>query len=172
MEALDYFTCIAYDTVDFLIQSKYVVFGLYLAVEKGERSIIFNREQLPHVNIGFFLEKAFVCKSSEDCNTVLIMRRSDFPESVQEQIQKYTGTDFPASGNFAISVNSLISSKALDISSLHLIPKGIRKVQEKSGVVAIAFASGEKKNEFRRQILLSPDNLLQRLFAGQKEGEK
>jgi len=156
LEALDYFTCIAYDTVDFLIQSKYVVFGLYLAVEKGERSIIFNREQLPHVNIGFFLEKAFVCKSSEDCNTVLIMRRSDFP----------------ASGNFAISVNSLISSKALDISSLHLIPKGIRKVQEKCGVVAIAFASGEKKNEFRRQILLSPDNLLQRLFAGQKEGEK
>ena len=46
METRNHFTCIAYDTVDFLIQSKYVFFGIYLEVGKNVQNIVFNRETL------------------------------------------------------------------------------------------------------------------------------
>lgn len=174
MEAHNYFTCIAYDSVDFLIQSKYVVFGLYLAVESNAKNIIFNSEKLPHISLGSFLENTFSCKSLEDCTTVLIMRRSDFPADVQNEIQKYTGTAFPLSGNFALSVNSLISSKDIEISTLHLIPEGIRKMQNDCGICAIGFVLEENSNEITKRILLTPDNLLRKLLScitmGEREG--
>ena len=167
MEVPNYFTCIAYDSVDFLIQSKYVVFGLYLAVEKEAKSIVFNGENLPHVHIGAFLEKAFSCTAEEECNVVLVMKMQTFPLDVQQQILTHTGTAFPLSGNFALSVNSLISSKDIAVSSLRLIPESIRRVQNKCGVSAIGFAPDEKNgNLLRKRILLSPDNLLRAYFSG------
>lgn len=166
MEALNYFTSIEYDTVDFLIQSKYVVFGLYLSVAGESKNIIFNREKLPHIAIGSYLENTFFCKSMESCNTVLIMRKNDFPVDVQNLIQRFTGTAFPLSGNFALSVNSLISSKNIDISMLRLLPESIRNVQKQCGVCAIGFTAAEKNKKSRKQILLSPDNLLKKILAG------
>ncbi|MBO4439420.1 MAG: hypothetical protein J5798_08725, partial [Spirochaetaceae bacterium] len=70
MEARNHFTCIAYDTVDFLIQSKYVLFGIYLDIGKEGNNIVFNRETLPHIRIGHLLEQEFSCKSIEECNVV------------------------------------------------------------------------------------------------------
>lgn len=166
MEAPNYFTCISYDTVDFLIQSKYVIFGIYLAVEKDIRHIDFNNEILPHVHIGSFLEKEFSCNSLETCNVVLVMKMQDFPEDIRYKIEKYTETPFPLSGNFALSVNSLITSSEIDISALRLMPKGIRERQKECGVCAIGFTSDKKqKNITRKQILLSLDNLLWKFFS-------
>ncbi len=166
MEAPDYFTCISYDTVDFLIQSKYVIFGIYLAVEKNVRHIDFNDEVLPHVHIGEFLESAFSCNSLEKCNVVLVMRMQDFPEDIRYKIQKYTSTSFPVSGNFAVSVNSLITSTEIELSALHLMPKGIRERLKECGVCAIGFTADKKqKNMTRKQILLSLDNLLWKFFS-------
>ena len=175
MEASDYFTCIAYDTVDFLVQSKYVVFGLYLAVEKDVKSIDFNSELLPHIHLGSFLEESFSCSAKEGCNVVLVMRKNDFPADVQKKIQTYTETAFPLSGNFALSVNSLISSKNIALSSLRLIPESIRRVQNACGVCAIGFAQDKKDPDIlRKRMLLAPDDLLRmyfsRVFKAQTEG--
>ena len=122
MEAHNHFTCIAYDTIDFLIQSKYVIFGIYLDVEKDVKNIVFNRETLPHIHIGHLLEKEFGCKSLEDCNVVLVMKKQNFATDVQKMIEDFTETAFPASGNLAVSVNSSVASKIMDIKNLHLIP--------------------------------------------------
>ena len=166
MEAHNHFTCIAYDTVDFLIQSKYVGFGIYLAVDKDVKSIPFNRETLPHIHIGALLEQTFACKSVEDCNVVLVIRMEDFAADVRESIVSYTQTAFPASGNLALSVNTSISSKIMDISSIHLIPHGIRKMQSECGISAIGFLKDPKNPEIlRKQILISPDLLLRKFFA-------
>ncbi|MBQ7159256.1 MAG: hypothetical protein IJS09_07545 [Treponema sp.] len=166
MEVPNYFTCIAYDTVDFLIQSKYIVFGLYLAVEKEMKCIEFNEENLPHVHIGSFLETAFSCNAKEGCNVVLVLKMQNFPDDVKKQIQTFTGTAFPLSGNFALSVNSLISSKNIDVSSLRLLPKSIRQIQNECGVSAIGFVPDKNnKSLFRRRILLSPDCLLRTYFS-------
>ncbi|MBQ4378612.1 MAG: hypothetical protein II821_05380 [Treponema sp.] len=175
MEAPNYFTSIEYDTVDFLIQSKYVVFGLYLAVGNDEKNIVFNSEKLPHVYIGSYLENIFSCKSPETCNTVLIMRKNDFPHDVQNLIQSFTGTVFPLSGNFALSVNSLISSKDIDIKNLKMIPKSVRHVLNSGGICAIGFEGGTKDKPARKQILLSADSLLRKMLSGNSgnnEGEK
>ena len=166
MEAHNHFTCIAYDTVDFLIQSKYVVFGIYLEVENGMRHILFNRETLPHIHIGNLLEKEFLCKPVEESNVVLVMKMRDFEYDVQKAVVNYTETAFPASGNFALSVNSAISSRIIDISNLRLLPQGIRSRQTECGVCAIGFQSDTKnKNLVRKQILISPDNLLRKFFS-------
>ena len=177
MEATEYFTCIAYDSVDFLIQSKYMVFGMYLDVAKNVRNIAFNEEILPHIHIGALLEKEFSCKSKENCGVILVMRMRDFAKDVRTLIATYTQTPFPASGNFAISVNSAISSRQVDISSLRLIPKSIRTAQTKCGVAAIGFLADEKDNRLmRKQILLSLDNLLRTFFSAglinKNRGEK
>ena len=98
MEAHNHFTCIAYDTVDFLIQSKHVLFGVFLDVEKDVKNIVFNRETLPHIHIGHLLEKEFGCSRIEDCNVVLVMRSQDFMSDVKQDIIDFTNTAFPASG--------------------------------------------------------------------------
>lgn len=166
MEAHNHFTCIAYDTVDFLIQSKYVGFGVYLAVDKDVKSIPFNRETLPHIHIGSLLEQTFGCKSIENCNVVLVLHMEDFARDVQEAIVSYTQTAFPASGNLALSVNTAISSKIIDISSLHLIPHGIRRMQSDCGINGIGFHKDPKNPDIlRKQILLSPDLLLRKFFS-------
>lgn len=158
MEAHNHFTCIAYDTIDFLIQSKYVIFGIYLDVEKDVKNIVFNRETLPHIHIGHLLEKEFMCSSLEDCNVVLVMKKNDFEKDVQKLIEDFTETAFPASGNLAISVNSSVSSKIIDMKSLRLIPSSIRERQNECGVCAIGFS-------MKKQILISPDNLLKKFFS-------
>lgn len=166
MEASNYFTCIAYDTVDFLIQSKYVVFGIYLDVKNDVKSIVFNNETLPHIHIGALLEKEFLCSSRENCNVVLVMRIQDFSAGMRKLIESYTKTSVPLSGNIALSVNSAISSKNIDISSLRLIPKSIRAAQDECGVCAIGFAADKKdKNIVRKRILISPDKLLKKFFS-------
>ena len=166
MEAHNHFTCIAYDTVDFLIQSKYVIFGIYLDVGYNEKNILFNRETLPHIQIGSLLEKTFSCKTIEECNVVLVMKKNDFDADVQSLIVDYTDTAFPASGNLAISVNTSISSKIVDISSMRAIPQSIRVRQNESGICAIGFHEDEKnKLNLRKQILISPDNLLRKFFS-------
>jgi len=158
LEAHNHFTCIAYDTVDFLIQSKYVLFGIYLDVKKDVRNIIFNRETLPHIHIGNLLEGEFGCKSLEECNVVLVMKKKDFEKDVQKLIEEFTDTAFPASGNLAISVNSSVSSKIIDTKTLRLIPSSIRERQHECGVCAIGFSA-------KKQILISPDNLLKKFFS-------
>ena len=166
MEAHNHFTCIAYDTVDFLIQSKYIIFGIYQDVGKSDKNILFNRETLPHIHIGKLLEKEFLCKSIEECNVVLVMKKQDFDSDVQHLIVNYTDTAFPASGNLALSVNSAISSKIIDVSTLHLLPKSIRLKQNECGISAIGFETDEKNRNFqKKQILISPDNLLRKFFA-------
>ncbi|WP_407429475.1 hypothetical protein [Treponema sp.] len=166
MEAHNHFTCIAYDTIDFLIQSKYVIFGIYLSVEKDVKSIIFNRETLPHIHIGSLLEKEFECRPLENCTVVLVMKKHNFESDVQRLIVDYTQTAFPASGNLAISVNCSVASKIIDIKNLHLIPPGIRARQTECGVCAIGFLDDEKdKKLLRKQILISPDNLLRKFFS-------
>ncbi|MCR4823675.1 MAG: hypothetical protein K5873_12480 [Treponema sp.] len=166
MEASNYFTCIAYDSVDFLIPSKYVTFGIYLEVKNSDRKIIFNRETLPHIHIGSLLEKEFLCNSLEDCKVVLVMNMKDFAKDVCKEIVDYTNTAFPASGNLALSVNTSISSKIVDISSFHLIPQSIRARQSECGVCAIAFPKSKKnQNLHKKQILISPDNLIRKFFS-------
>ncbi|MBP3773410.1 MAG: hypothetical protein J6I53_12125 [Treponema sp.] len=166
MDSFNYFTCIAYDTVDFLIQSKDVLFGVFLDVEKDVKNIVFNRETLPHIHIGELLERQFNCSHTGDCNVVLVMRIQDFIKEVRNDIVDYTNTAFPASGNFAISVNTSISSKIIDTSNLRLLPLGIRDQQAKCGVSAIGFSTGGKNgNILRKQILISPDYLLKKFFS-------
>ncbi|MBQ9207091.1 MAG: hypothetical protein IJ158_10310 [Treponema sp.] len=166
MDSLNHFTCIAYDTVDFLIQSKSVLFGVFLDVEKNEKNIVFNRETLPHIHIGELLEKQFNCARTGDCNVVLVMRIQDFIKEVRKDIINYTNTAFPASGNFALSVNTSISSKIIDTSNLRLLPLGIRDQQAKCGVSAIGFSLGGKNGTIlRKQILISPDYLLKKFFS-------
>ena len=158
MEAHNHFTCIAYNNVDFLIQSKYVLFGIYLGEGEDDGNIVFNRETLPHIRIGHLLEKEFLCESMEGYNAVLVMNKRDFANDICKQIEDFTETAFPMSGNLAISVNSSVSSKIVDIETLRLIPQSIRERQLECGVCAIGFAN-------KKQILISPDNLLRKFFS-------
>ncbi|GEM_PF-819949 len=160
MEAHNHFTCIAYDSVDFLIQSSYIVSGVYLQMDKEERSLTFNRETLPHIYIGDLLGRSFGCSSSESYNVVLIMKMQDFAQDVCKKIVSFTETAFPATGNLALSVDGSISSKVLEIHNLHLMPGSIRTRLWECGVCAIGFSGSNRK-----QILLAPDMLLKRFFA-------
>ncbi|MCR5288557.1 MAG: hypothetical protein K6E51_01040 [Treponema sp.] len=158
MVAINHFTCLSYNTIDFLIHSKYVLFGIHLPDKVNDAHITFENEVLPHINLGPFLEEHFVCKSIHDCNIMLVMKKNDFDTSLQKKIVHYTGTDFPASGTFALSVNSDIATKEIDLSILKLIPKGIREKQKKCGVHAIGFAK-------QRMILITPDNLIRTVIG-------
>ena len=159
METSNHFTCLTYDTIDFLILSKYVLFGIYIGTNDEGNRINFENEVLPRLSIGAFLEKEFNCCHTEDCNVMLVMNKIDFDEDLQKKIVDFTGTAFPATGNFAISVNSSVTSRIIDISFLRLIPEGIRKRTNECGISAIGFTE-------RRQILLSPDNLLRSFLRG------
>ena len=159
METSNHFTCLTYDTIDFLILSKYVLFGIYIGTNSEGNRIDFENEVLPRLSIGAFLEKEFNCHHTEDCNVMLVMNKADFDEDLQKKIVDFTGTAFPATGNFAISVNSSVTSRIIDISFLRLIPEGIRKRTNECGISAIGFTE-------RRQILISPDNLLRSFLWG------
>ena len=167
METSNHFTCISYDSVDFLIPSKYVLFGIYLAKDNDEKHIFFENETLPHIRIGSFLESQFNCKSIQDCSVMLVMNKADFALNVQKLIVSYTETKFPASGNLAISVNSAVTSKIFDIEKLKPLPEGIRPRQKKNGICAIGFQNDSKNSRLeRKQILISCDNLLLKLIGG------
>lgn len=159
METSNHFTCLTYDTIDFLILSKYVLFGIYIGTNSEGNRIDFENEVLPRLSIGAFLENEFNCHHTEDCNVMLVMNKADFDEDLQKKIVDFTGTAFPATGNFAISVNSSVTSRIIDISFLRLIPEGIRKRTNECGISAIGFTE-------RRQILISPDNLLRSFLWG------
>ena len=159
METSSHFTCLSYDTIDFLILSKYVLFGIYIGTNDDGKRIDFENEVLPKLSIGSFLEKEFHCQHTEECNVMLVMNKSLLDEDVQKKIVNYTGTAFPATGNFAVSVNSSVSSRIMDISYLRLIPDGIRKRMNYCGINAIGFTE-------KRQILLSPDNILRSFLRG------
>ena len=153
MEASNHFTCLSYDTIEFLILSKYVLFGIYIGTNDQGKRIDFENEVLPRLSIGTFLEKEFHCLHTEECNVMLVMNKKELDEDLQKKIVDFTGTAFPASGNFAVSINSSVTSRIMDISFLRLIPEGIRKRMKDCGINAIGFTD-------RRQILLSPDNIL------------
>lgn len=161
MESSKQFTCLAYDTIDFLIQSKYIVFGIYLNEPNKKRSAVFENEVLPHINIEKFLENQFNCKPTGESNTMLVMKRDDFDSDFQKLIVEYTGIDFSSAGNFAISVGTSVSSTMMNLKTLRLFPQGIRKALNDCGVNAINFSE-------RRQLLISPDNLLKQLMRSEK----
>ena len=162
MEVHDHFTCIAYDSVDFLIQSRYVISGMYLEVDKEANSLVFNRETLPHIHIGGLLESTFSCAPAESYNVVIVMRNSDFDKEVRGKIIDYTDTAFPASGSLALSVNAAISSNIIALDSLRLPPLGIREKLFECGICAVSFNGG---GIGRTQLLVSPDMLLRKFFS-------
>lgn len=155
------FTCIAYDKIDFLIPSQYVVSGIYLSIPKEDKNISFNRETLPHIYIGNMLEKEFLCKSKADASVVLVMNMNDFTKDVCKSIIDYTDTAFPATGNLALSVNGNISSREFKLEEFRLMPQGIRERLNSYGINAIIFPDNNRK-----QILISPDLLLKKFFMG------
>lgn len=161
MESSNQFTCLSYDTIDFLIQSRYIIFGLYLNAANTKKKAVFENEVLPHINISRFLETNFECKPTGESNTMLVLRKDDFDEDFQKQIIEYTGTEFPSSGHFAVSVNTSVSSVIMNIKELRLLPRGIRKKMNDYGVNALGFDN-------HRQFLISPDNLLKQLMRGAK----
>lgn len=162
METTNHFTCLSYDTVDFLIQSKYILFGIYLQIDSKEKNILFEKELLPHLHIGSFLEKYFSCRTVEKCNVMLVLNKQYLDNEIINLIVDFTGTQFPVSGNFALSVNTSVTSKIMEIDSLRLIPKGIRARQNECGISAIGFVDDINTNILRKQILLSPDSLLRK----------
>ena len=166
MEAANHFTCLAYDTIDFLIQSKFIIYGIYLPEACKDKNIIFESELLPHISLGEFLEKEFSCGNSEESNVMLVMKKDDFDADLQKKIAKVCQTEFPVSGNFALSVNSQVSSQIIDFSTLRLLPAGIRERMEECGISALGFL-GDSHNKNRRQILLSMDKVLKIVTGGQ-----
>ncbi|MCR5762871.1 MAG: hypothetical protein K6G00_05750 [Treponema sp.] len=147
--------------IDFLIPSKYIVSGIFLNIPTDTKTIIFNRETLPHIYIGTLLEKEFQCKSKSDASVVLVMNKNDFSKEICKTIVNYTDTAFPATGNLALSVNGNISSKEFSLETFHLMPEGIRERLSSYGIDAIIFP-----DRIRKQILISPDLLLKKFFTG------
>ena len=161
MEALEYFTCISYDNVDFLIQNKYIRSGIYLQTQKDSKTIIFNKETLPHIYIGDIVEKEFDCKADGEYGVVLVLNVADFATDVSARISDYTDTAFPASGNLALSLNGSINSKLVDITTLRILPQSINHRMTECGISAIGFPADSNK-----QILISPENLMRKFFTG------
>jgi len=156
-----HFTCISYDNIDFLIPSQYVVSGIYLYVQKDAKNLMFNRETLPHVFIGDYLEEVFECKPIGEANAVLVLNIKDFAKDVSSTIVSVTDTAFPYTGNLAVSLTGNINSHEIEISELHLMPKGIKSRLLACGICAIHFTE-----DGRKQILISPDAILRRYFSG------
>ena len=170
MEASNHFTCLTYDTVDFLIQSKYILFGIYINSISQERHITFENEIIPHISIGHYLEDNFLCKPVDECNVMIIMQKADFSKEIQKMIYKFTETEFPSSGNFAVSVNSEVTSRIMDISFLRAIPEGIRYKMNEYGVSAIGFQNDFKDSSLqRKEILLAPDRMLKNFISLQRK---
>ena len=161
MESSSQFTCLSYDTIDFLIQSRYVLFALYLKEPLTQKRASYEKEVLPHICIDSFLEKHFDCKPTGESSTMLVLKKDDFDADIQKQIVDYTETEFPVSGHFAVSVNSSVSSRIMDVTGLRLFPQGIRLKLNEYGLNAVGFDN-------HRQFLISPDNLLKQLMRGAK----
>ena len=170
MEETNQFTCLTYDNIDFLIQSRYVLFGIYLHKFNPEKSVTFDTEVLPHIYIGQYLEETFLCKPLEECYVMLVMNKDIFDKRIQKLISDYTGTKFPKSGNFAISLNASISSRIIDVSLLKLLPKGIRPKETEGGITAISFQNTDNSSVQRKQLLLSPDYLLKKMIQTKRDG--
>lgn len=167
METFNHFTCLTYDTIDFLIHSKYVLFGIYIREKCKKNNTIFQNELLPHIFLGDFLEKKFLCTHTDETNVMFILNKSDLDKDLQNQIVKYCDTKFPASGNFALSVDTSVSNKIIDLDKLKLMPFGVRSRQNACGITAIGFEN-ESKSKDRRLILLSIDNILRSLIRGEQ----
>lgn len=157
----EYFTCVSYDNVDFLVQNRYIRSGIYLHTRKDAKNIVFNKETLPHIYIGDVVEKEFNCKATGEYGVILVMNVCDFATDICGRISDYTDTAFPASGNLALSLNGSINSKLVDIKDLKLLPKSIRHRMTECGISAIGFPQGSSK-----QILISPECLLRKFFTG------
>nr|MCR5605975.1 hypothetical protein [Treponema sp.] len=151
--------------IDFLIPSSYIVSGIYLNIPNDKKNIIYNRETLPHIHLGEFLEKKFLCKAIYDAGVVLVMDMKDFAKDVCVDIYNYTETAFPYSGYLAISVNSDITSKELSFRDLHLLPKSIRDRMYSCGICATHFIDVDEKQKSKQQLLISPDMILRRFFT-------
>ena len=158
-----HFTCISYDRLDFLVPSSYIISGIYLSVEKESHAITFNRETLPHIYIGQMLQEEFVCKDTNNCCAVLVFDSKYFAQDIQKAIVDRTETALPASGNVAISMTGSINSHEFDTDELRLMPYGIRLRMTECGICAVRFTDNGRK-----QLLISPDSLLRRFFAGGK----
>lgn len=159
-----HFTCVSYNNVDFLIPSKYIVSGMYLNIPKESKNIVFNRETLPHIFIGEYLETQFNCKPMAQANAVIILNVKDFEKDVGTSMVSVTDTAFPFTGNLALSLTGNISSSEINISKLRLMPLSIRSRMMNCGICAIQF-----KEDGRKQILISPDSILRRYFSGGAE---
>jgi hypothetical protein len=96
---------------------------------------------------------------------MLVLKKDDLKKSVQKKIEEYTGTKFPVSGNFALSVNSSVSSKIIELSELKLLPESIREKQNECSVNAIGFSVSEKEKHI--QFLLAPDKLIELIIRGE-----
>ena len=153
-------TSVSYSDVDFLIQSQYVVSGVYLHIQKDSKNFVFERETLPHLHIGDLLEQTFNCKALEAFSVVLVMNKRDFAPDVCKKIADLTDTAFPASGNLALSLNGAISSKVIDTVALRLLPKGIQDRMTSYGICALSFVE-----QGRTQLLISPDLLVRKFFS-------
>lgn len=158
---LKQFTCITFDNTDFLIPCDYIVAGLYLRVNDDAKDIVYNRETLPLLRIGNLLEKEFLCSAASDVNTIIVMRMQDFEKDVCMDIYDYTETAFPASGNLALSLIGEIKSIHLAPEDFEPIPGGIRERMASCGISAIRFTENGRK-----QLLISPDLLIRKFFAG------
>lgn len=156
-----HFTCIAYDNMDFLIPSNYVVSGIYLHVPTDAKNLVFNRETLPHIYLGSYLEREFNCKQKGDAKAVLVLNSRNFARDVASAIIDITDTAFPATSNVAISMTGNINSHEIELKNLRLLPNGISPRLSECGITAVRF-----NDDGRKQLLISPDALLRRYFAG------
>ena len=98
---------------------------------------------------------------------MFILNKSELDKDLQNLIVKYCDTKFPASGSFALSVDTSVSNKIIDLDKLKLMPFGVRSRQNACGVTAIGFEN-ESKSKDRRLILLSIDNILRSLIRGEQ----
>ena len=161
MDQVSQFTCIVYDSLDFLIPSSYIVAGLYENMPTDASSIIYNREMLPHIHMNRLLEQEFKCNQISENGIVIVLNMKDFISDVCNSIVDYTSTAFPASGKLALSLNAEIFSTGIDLSELKFFAGAMRTQMNECGINAVRFTKDNK-----RQFLISPDLLIRKFFAG------
>ena len=161
LEAPKQFTCIAYEGVDFLIPSEYIVAGFYQHIQDDAPNVYYNRETLPHIHLTHLLEEEFKCQRRMESGVILVLRMQDFANDVCVSISDYTNTAFPASGFLALSINGEIQSEPILCSELRLMPLSIRTRLNACGIEGVRFPEGRQK-----QLLIAPDLLIRKFFAG------
>ena len=161
LEVVKQFTRIAYEGVDFLIPSEYIVAGFYQHIQDDAPSVYYNRETLPHIHLTRLLEEEFKCQRRMESGVVLVLRMQDFANDVCVSISDYTNTAFPASGFLALSINGEIQSEPIECSEIRQMPLSIRTRLNSCGIDGIRFPEGRQK-----QLLIAPDLLIRKFFAG------